>query len=113
MKPHEKLSTIFAGGILVTITICVMIFILYTTREYPQYKKEKTRLEQSLYDSQYDVEVNGIKYKLREYCVRSHKEYSGGFGLRRKWWSRGSSKTVCDEYAIDSIIVNTPHTYKN
>jgi hypothetical protein len=66
MKPSEKLSPLLAGGILVTITICIMIFILQTSREYPQYKKEKTRLEQSLYDSQYDVEVNGVKYKLRE-----------------------------------------------
>jgi hypothetical protein len=113
MQPNEKLSPVVAGGILVTITICIMIFILQSSREYPQYNAERIRLRNSLNDSQYDVEVNGIKYKVREYCIRSHTEYSGGFGLRRRWWSRGSSKTVCDEYTTDSIRVNTHHTYKN
>jgi len=38
---HEKLNPIVAYGILVTITVCVMIFILHSSREYPEYKKRK------------------------------------------------------------------------
>jgi hypothetical protein len=108
MQQNEKLSPVVACGILVTITIGIMIFILQMSREYPQYNAERIRLRNSLNDSQYDVEVNGIKYKVREYCIRSHTEYSGGY----RWWNR-SSKTICDEYATDSIRVNTHHTYKN
>ena len=110
MQPHEKLNPIVSNSILLVFGVGMLLFFLRTTREYPEYDREKTRLEHSLYESQYDVEVNGVKYKLRERCIRYHIEYKRG---RRRWWNSGSSHTVCDEYTTDSIEVNTHHTYKN
>lgn len=110
MQPNEKLNPIVSNSILLLFGVGMLLFFLRTTREYPEYNREKTRLEQSLHESQYDVEVNGIKYKLEEHCIRYHTEYKRG---GRRWWNSGSSYTVCDEYTTDSIEVNTKHTYKN